>query len=324
MRKIALALATSAMTAMLPGMAIAQVSDSADGDVLIMRRTVSPPMVFGGPANPDGPGETVQPVYDWTYGEFGNWSSQCSLKAERFRNVSCKDISLNPAVTVDYALCDPADNEGESQIDEVIVGCNYEWLEGDWSPYDSTCSKTARKTRTVTCRRSDGETSLDSFCSGDGVKPVSELIEPNEVDCPDLLRNAGFENGITSWEYVSGSVYVTIVPDSKGGTKALSMNESRGIYQDLNLSSYSPGTYTVDGWCKGANAKLQIMMQTNGLNSSQTVTCNSTTYQNFQVSIPFNAPAGTKSYFRFRIDVFGGDGYGVKYAIIDDIKLTKN
>src|SRR5690606_30183013 len=55
-------------------------------------------------------------------------------------------------------------------------GCSYSAVFGAWSPWSSTCSASATRTRSVSCRRSDGTIVGNSECTGRGVAltPTSE------------------------------------------------------------------------------------------------------------------------------------------------------
>jgi hypothetical protein len=52
-----------------------------------------------------------------------------------------------------------------SETTPQYSGCGYSWNVGGWSGWSSTCSSSATRTRSVSCRRSDGSTVHDAFCS---------------------------------------------------------------------------------------------------------------------------------------------------------------
>lgn len=61
--------------------------------------------------------------------------------------------------------------------------CSYSWDEKPWSAYSSECSVAAVRTRDVVCRRSNGETADDSFCSKAGDKPVTSETAERDGQC---------------------------------------------------------------------------------------------------------------------------------------------
>ena len=77
---------------------------------------------------------------------------------------------------------------------------------------------------------------------------------PPPVGCTgNLLKNAGFENGLTDWGY--GSTNVAIVTDAFSGTKALQICGANG-FQLQNLVVEVGKTYQLSGQVKVSAANI--------------------------------------------------------------------
>src|SRR5690606_28329473 len=108
-------------------------------------------------------------------GAWGGWNSTCSANATRTRSVSCR---RSDGTTVANSECT---SRGvaltpTSQTSAQYSGCSYSAVFGAWSGWSSTCSSSATRTRTASCRRSDGTTVANAECTNRGValSPTSE------------------------------------------------------------------------------------------------------------------------------------------------------
>jgi len=103
--------------------------------------------------------------YYTSYGSWSSWSSSCSSNATRSRSRTCKqDRPSGSDPTVSDSNCGFSGSETQNQA--IYSGCTYSWIYGSWGSYNSSCSDTATRTRSVTCRRSDGTNVSSSTCVG--------------------------------------------------------------------------------------------------------------------------------------------------------------
>jgi hypothetical protein len=138
------------------------------GDVIIMRKAMvatgqgSPGTV---PSTPSVGTPTASPTPapargGWVVGEWAFvGTSSCTATATQTRTVSCEVAGIR----VDASRCDGAAPETQRTASDYR-GCAFSWNEGAWSPYSSTCSARATRTRDVSCLRSDGTTAPESSC----------------------------------------------------------------------------------------------------------------------------------------------------------------
>lgn len=86
-------------------------------------------------------------TYRWTSEPTGEWSSTCSANATRAVTATCVRSDESP---VSDSFCDPSKRPSGEQVGNY-AGCAANWVAGEWSPYDSSCSAVAERTRTVQC-----------------------------------------------------------------------------------------------------------------------------------------------------------------------------
>lgn len=162
---------------------------------------------------------------EWSYGPWG-WegvadatSSTCSLDALQTREAVCNARLSDGTITAvpDENCTEP--KEPTERVKGSVAGCDYDWVIGDWTPWSSTCSASASRSRTVQCVRRDGnDTVVDgNLCvaSNGGSIPENGQTGPNVTDCTGLLRNGGFEQGTFStadeWTVPVGTAFPTNV-----------------------------------------------------------------------------------------------------------------
>jgi hypothetical protein len=109
---------------------------------------------------------------DWTTGEYGAWSSTCSVDASRSRAVSCQRFGGTSVTTgVDASLCRTSKPD-EIERREVTSSCTYTSEHGQ--PGQCIPSAEGSRTGTVTapftgCRRSDGQPADAGKCDNSPV-----------------------------------------------------------------------------------------------------------------------------------------------------------
>lgn len=153
MRMILLALA-SVTTMMSP--AVAQ-------DIVVMRK----------PMRDTNGDPTQMGVARWRTGDWSASSTSCGLAVQN-RPVTCVNGIGN---TIDQRICNSATRPDSRQEMLETSGCSYDWQTGAWN-LAPTCGTTTR-TRTVSCRRSDGTMVDGTEClARSGSQPVaSESVQ---------------------------------------------------------------------------------------------------------------------------------------------------
>lgn len=133
--------------------------------------------------------------------------------------------------------------------------CTYDWSISKWSDWSSTCSPAATRTRTVECRRSDGELAArQTMCGSD--LPASTEKQAIYTDCGGVLVNADFEAGtMKGW---SGGTISTV---RKSGSYAASIGAARAVLSQtvqtqpisysLTFHCYAFGGYAVFAYWNG-------------------------------------------------------------------------
>lgn len=112
----------------------------------------------------------------WTTGSYGPYSTTCG-SATRTRTVTC---NIGTTVVADSQCTGTKPDAAETTTQ--TSGCGYAWNTGPYVPVyapNSTCGATTQ-TAPVTCRRTDGVTVADSFCSGtkpSGTKPYTDPVQ---------------------------------------------------------------------------------------------------------------------------------------------------
>ena len=125
--------------------------------------------------------------YNWESGTFSAWSSGCSTSATRMRSVTCR---RSDGEIVGDDKCGggrPAATETGSNL----VDCGYEWTTPTEWKYASNCSGNTTRSRTTTCRRSDGVIVADSQCLPSTKPPVYEAGVSDYSVCTYAPRDMG-------------------------------------------------------------------------------------------------------------------------------------
>jgi len=121
-------------------------------------------------------------------------TAACTGERDQTRTVECV-LKFNGTVVTGSnctGIAKPA-TTGKAAAD--YSSCSYVWESGAYGAWSSTCSTAATRTRSITCRRSDGQLVPDDKCGGG--KPAASETGPNLVDC-------GYEwTTPTEWKYAS-------------------------------------------------------------------------------------------------------------------------
>ena len=116
-----------------------------------------------------GTAERMQPPA-WSAGGYGAWSETCGT-ATRTRTVTC--VSPTDGATLSESSCSAAGPKpATAETSYQTSGCSYSWTPGRYGSPAPACGNTTMS-RTVTCRRSDGQDADPALCDP-ATKPVTE------------------------------------------------------------------------------------------------------------------------------------------------------
>jgi hypothetical protein len=175
------------------------------GSVPTQRRTVSCIRKFNGATRPesDCAGITKPSVqenvgtavdvtscsYTWNVGSWGAYDSTCSNSTPRSRTVNCR--RSDGATVADSQCASQGAKPATSESGSNLTGCTFEWTPATPWVYASTCSTSTSRSRTTSCRRSDGTVVADSSCSA-GSRPVTSESGVSELSgCTYAPRDQG-------------------------------------------------------------------------------------------------------------------------------------
>ena len=109
--------------------------------------------------------------YGWQTTSVGAWNATCS---EATRAVTSECRRQDGELAADIRCSGQPRPQKENGFNEE--GCTYEWAIGEWGDWDSQCSASAKRERSVACIRSNGSTAADSLCP----EPKEDSFETGE------------------------------------------------------------------------------------------------------------------------------------------------
>lgn len=198
--------------------------------------------------------------HEWIVGGWSGWSSTCSTTALRTRTVSCQR-KFDAAPAADSACAGP--KPSTSEIAAQYGSCTFSAEMGSWSAWSSDCSATANRTRTVQCRRSNGDVVPVSECTSRGIAvgPASETaarygsctysrVNPtawsswSSTCSPDASRSRTYDCRRSDG---------TIVADSECTSRSINLSESedQAVYSGCSYS-WNAGSWS--GWSSSCSA----------------------------------------------------------------------
>lgn len=116
--------------------------------------------------------------YGWTVGEWTQPTTTCGPSTES-RTVTCRR-SEGTTVSDDLCAGDGTKPEGSRESHQTS-GCGYEWQTGPYGSPVPACGSTTA-TRTVSCRRTDGQTVADGMCTSSS-RPVETMQTTDYSAC---------------------------------------------------------------------------------------------------------------------------------------------
>lgn len=286
-----------------------------DEDVLVLRRTVSPPRILDGSNGSDDGGSNQGPTYDWVYGEWTNWTPDCSVSSNRQRTVECRNLETSE--TVEDSQCNPDDRERQSETREVITGCTYDWEPEPWSDWNSQCDENATRTRVTYCMRSDGQSVNTGYCDPEADGARTQETENRTEGCGASIKNGGFEDGLSNWIVNGGQV--EIVDDGQGGNAA--RFEVATVRQDITDPIPAGSTVTISLDCKSyfaGNNRYYLSFRAQGLNTADRLFCESDTWERFNFT--YSIDAEMTNFYLYFYPYRGGSAY----VDIDNISISVN
>lgn len=123
--------------------------------------------------------ETTGCTYAWTPNDWGSPAPACGTTTETRTNACMR----SDGVAVDASLCTGVQPATTRSVNDYST-CSYVWDVSQWSQA-GVCGVSATQTRTVTCRRSNGDGVGDSLCtsSGQGPKPAASQTVTDYSGC---------------------------------------------------------------------------------------------------------------------------------------------
>ncbi len=141
--------------------------------------------------------------FSWATGDWFPWSSQCSQNSTRERAVTC--MRSDGTVAPNDSDCS-GQKPDEEETEENYSGCTFDWSVSEWSNV-AACGANATRTRTVTCRRSDGSSADESNCSAQ--KPVNSETVEDYSSCSYSWKSTPYTWDSTCSDNATGTRSVT-------------------------------------------------------------------------------------------------------------------
>jgi len=200
--------------------------------------------------------------YDWVEGGFKDPGASCTAAEEQAQTVTCL---RSDGTTVPNSECDAATKPPMTQTVEDYSACSYSWIEGGFGNWSNTCSASAKRTQTVTCRRSDGTTVSDSSCNA-ATKPATSETSAVYSGCSysavawtnpanPTCSASNTETQTADCRRSDG----TIVGDSECTSRSIALTRSVTNNADYSGCSYSAVNWTnpANPTCSAANTETQ-------------------------------------------------------------------
>jgi hypothetical protein len=193
-------------------------------------------------------------------GGWSGWASGCSASTTRTRQYQCLRSNDGGQIVADGECTGRGVSLTETQSGANYASCSYSWQAGGWSSFNSGCSASATRTRSVWCARDlDGATVADGNCNA-GTRPAASETAGQYGSCS---YGRGAENSVSGWNSAcSGSAQRTHYYNcnrSDGSVVASSECTGRGIsVSDVETAAnYSGCTYSLQdagvGACQSNN-----------------------------------------------------------------------
>lgn len=197
-------------SSVMAGPAFAQ---TAEGDLVIMRRVIAPANLQHAPSQAAKWEES-----GWTYAAD---AKTCSDAAPQVQTVSCK---ANGVVVAD-ALC-RGEKPASTRTLARYEGCTTDWAQGGYGEYQPSCGPNAVKTQTVQCLRTGGDAA---------VKPMDETLcvkpKPSATVSGDAVAGCSYAP-----VYGSAGTCTATTPGSTTGTRTAGITACNGTGSDGKIN----------------------------------------------------------------------------------------
>jgi len=184
-----------------------------------------------GKTNPETQSCTMPYTWSWIAGGWSAPSGGCPGSSTRTRTVQCQRND-------GYVDSDQFCNAGTRPSNSDVQACPYtwNWATGGWSGYNSGCSASATRTRSVVCQRNDGYVDSDQFCNS-GSRPGNSETTGVYSSCTYATEDVG-NSGC-----VSGTrTYTTQCRRSDGNIVANSNCGNNGTRTESCTTGFARGT----------------------------------------------------------------------------------
>jgi hypothetical protein len=241
----------------------------ADAQVIIMRKpfTATAPAVatpqIPTPTPSPTPTPTPAPVPKtgtWTLGRPVVATPSCGASVPATRDVWCAGAD---GTRLAESACSGPKPSTET-VAEDYRSCGYRWNAAEWSAYSSSCSADARRTRSVSCLRSDGQAAEEGRCDA-SQRPATEETAPVYSACSHEWKTGEYLDpgaGCTSAETQTRTVVCSRVLDGQTVDDALCAAGSRPVatkvaadYSSCEYRAVEYGAWTPDSTCSASATK---------------------------------------------------------------------
>jgi hypothetical protein len=176
------------------------------------------------------------------------------------------------AAAILYSAAQPAYAQSyfaRGKLPVVLAQTPPAWVEGGWSAWNSTCSETATRTKTVECK-ANGETVPDEQCTA--AKPQSSETTGLYTGCTNFVKNGDFTQGAQTWTGLSTDLNPNANPPyAKLGLSGVLAAGGTATTQTYPLDPDPFKVYTLKASCAPVgsamgNCSLKLSITSNGQN----------------------------------------------------------
>ena len=192
---------------------------------------------------------------------WSSWNSSCSNNTTRTRTYQCVRSNEGGQIVASTDCTSRGVNLTETQSGSDYSLCSYNWSQGGYGAWSSSCSNNATRTQTVTCRRDlDGVVVADGNCNA-GARPSASQSSGQYGSCG--YTAGGTPGAWSSWgsscsSNTTRSRQYQCVRSNDGGQVVASAectNRSVNLTETQSGSDYSLCSYVLEdagvGACNG-------------------------------------------------------------------------
>lgn len=201
-------------------------------------------------------------TYTWKTADWMSPTPACGASVQS-RTVTCTRSDNSVAAPSSCTATMPATQQATTDYST----CGYTWEVSAWDS-SNLCGQSAIQTRTVSCRRSDGNLTKESDCItyGAGPKPAASQTVSSYTGCGYTWRTSYGAWSSTCSDSATRINSVTcqrsdgvVVDDSMCAGDAPSRQDTQGVYSSC---TYTPTYSTTYGECKPTTQNSSVGIQT--------------------------------------------------------------